>query len=112
VRSPLSRRQRKAGAQAPLAVNLDELGPRMKRWTAEHPRSSADDQAIEMNQAILQLDAEAKERGAREEGKWVGFLVDDDGFVIDPNDNYVVRAELREGRTFERLRGDREAGKP
>ncbi len=103
MRNPFSRRPKQVPENI-LGVNLDELTPRMHRWIADHPEATTDDQQIELSLAIIELDAEARSRGAQEQGQWVAFRMDDHGFLIDPDDRYLIRSELREGKTFEQLR--------
>ena len=106
MRNPFSRKPKQVPENL-LGVNLDELNPRMDRWIADHPEATDDDKKIEVSVAITELGAEERRRGAQEEGHWVVFRMDDDGFLIGPDDQYVIRSGLREGKTFEQLRRER-----
>ena len=53
-----------------------------------------------------EIDVEKCGKRARAEGGFVIFLIDDDGFMLKQDGEYLLPAEIREGNTWARLSGD------
>ena len=82
----------------PLAgatINMDELEPMMHGWIAEHPSASELEVAVETNRAIVELHDRGVE-DENEEGRFLIFIIDANGYVLSAQGEYLLPAELRQ----------------
>jgi hypothetical protein len=106
MRNPFSRKSQPM--QEILAsshpVNVGKLRERMVAWSMENDRDSEDPAyLLEMNKAILELAVEAErlsDAGNDEEGEWVLFLIDENGWVLNQERRYLVPDDQRVGNVW------------
>ena len=61
---------------------------------------------VQINAAVLDLAVEAASAPeAQKEGRWVIFLIDKDGFVMDQQGEYLLPQAVRGSNTFIRVSG-------
>lgn len=100
MRNPFKKTPKKRGSAHP--VDNEKLRARMHAWIEANYPADPDEQALETNRAILELaiEAETDPEAQKAEDVWVLFVVDEDGFVMDQDGEYLVPERLREGNAF------------
>jgi hypothetical protein len=97
VRIPFSKDPKKVGM---LPVNQAELRKVMVSWTDAHDLDAAHpDTLVQTNKMILALASEAANDPAAqnaEGAEWILFIVDEDGWVLNQEEEYLVRGRYSE----------------
>jgi hypothetical protein len=104
VRNPFRKNSGEQGKPAAtIIVDVDAARQRYLTRCPDHPMTPLED-AILFNAVIVEMGEEA-EKNPDAQGNFVIFLVDEDGFVLSQEGEYLVPVEAREGNTFARLVG-------
>jgi hypothetical protein len=99
MQNPFKKRGKPA---ATIVVNVDAARERYLERCPDRPTTELED-AILFNSVILEMGEEAEEAPEEEEGRYLIYLVDEDGFVLDQDGEYLLPREVRNDNTFVRL---------
>jgi hypothetical protein len=103
MRNPFARTQRRR----PFSTLLVELERGRARYLERCPdrKTTALEDAILINAVALEIGTEADYMPDDEEGRFVFYLIDEDGFIIDKDGKHMLPPEVREGKTYVELSG-------
>lgn len=91
-----------------LPVNQVELRKVMTAWMDAHDIDADHPEALlQTNKMILALASEAANDPAAqnaEGAEWILFIVDEDGWVLNQQQEYLVPADIRKGKVLVRTR--------
>ena len=101
MRNPFRRSKPKGKPAAALVVDVEAARTRYLERCPDRPTTDLED-SILFNAVVLEM-GEKAEQHPHAEGSFVIYLVDEDGFVLKQDGEYLLPPEVREGNTFARL---------
>lgn len=101
VRNPFRKDRSRGKPAAAVVVDVDAARERYLERCPDRPTTELED-SILFNAVVLEMGEEAEQQ-PEAEGKFVIYLVDEDGFVLKQDGKYLLPPEVREGNTFTRI---------
>lgn len=101
MRNPFKKKSERGKPAATIIVDVDAARERYLARLSDSPGTDLEN-AILFNAVMLEM-AEEAGKNPEAEGSFVIFLVDEDGFVLSQDGEYLVPRKAREGNTFARL---------